>query len=86
VKAAPTERVTTLFTEVLRSRPPGPDVDLLETGLLDSLALIELILALELEFSIELPLEDIDIERFRTLETIAALVAERTALDASDAA
>jgi acyl carrier protein len=49
--------------DVLATIPDDADQDLIESGLLDSMALIELLYAIEQEFTIELPLEDLDVER-----------------------
>lgn len=57
--------------------PPAPDADLLEAGLLDSLGLIDLLAALELEFDFEIDLEEIDLEHFCTLDAMSAFVAAR---------
>jgi D-alanine--poly(phosphoribitol) ligase subunit 2 len=46
------------------------DVDLIETGMIDSLALVTLITALEERFACELPLDDFDIENFRSARRI----------------
>ena len=46
------------------------DVDLIETGMVDSLALVTLITALEERFACELPLDDFDIENFRSARRI----------------
>ena len=46
------------------------DVDLIETGMLDSLALVTLIATLEERFTCELPLDDFDIENFRSARRI----------------
>jgi D-alanine--poly(phosphoribitol) ligase subunit 2 len=54
------------------------DVDLIETGMVDSLALVTLITALEERFACELPLDDFDIENFRSARRIIEY------LDASD--
>lgn len=86
MNASTLTRLAELFPGVLQLDPPGPTDDLIERSVLDSLALIELIAAIEREFGIEIPLDDLDVERFRTLERIAALVSELTALNASDAA
>lgn len=68
--------VTELIRETLQIEVPTADTDLIESGLLDSLALVSLITELEQEFGFQLPLDDFDIERFRTVERIAAFVAE----------
>jgi acyl carrier protein len=80
------ERVRTLFADVVGAEPPDDDTDLIAAGLIDSLALVELLLALEQQIGIEIPLEMLDIERFRTIERLAALVDECRAHDSSDAA
>jgi acyl carrier protein len=46
------------------------DVDLIETGMVDSLALVTLITALEERFACELPLDDFDIDNFRSARRI----------------
>jgi len=70
-----TAGVQRLFTEILNVEVPATDTDVIETGLLDSLALVELLAAIEEEFQIELPLDGLEVESFRTVETIAAFVA-----------
>ncbi|OLT06592.1 hypothetical protein BJF90_16110 [Pseudonocardia sp. CNS-004] len=46
------------------------DVDMIETGVLDSIALVTLITAIEEAHSCELPLDDFDIENFRSARRI----------------
>ncbi len=72
---AEVERVRQLVAETLSLTPPEPSTDLIESGLLDSLALVELLHALETELGVEVPLDALEIESFRTVETIAELVA-----------
>jgi acyl carrier protein len=69
-----TERVHRLFVETLSTQPPSVDADLIDSGLLDSLALVELLFALEREFGLSIPLEELDIETFRTVRSIADYV------------
>jgi D-alanine--poly(phosphoribitol) ligase subunit 2 len=52
----------------------SPDVDLLETGLVDSIGLVELILQLEDRFGVSLPMDVLEIDDFRSIHTIAALI------------
>lgn len=58
--------IRSLVTELLRDRlgaeVAGADTDLIESGVLDSLALVMLIAAIEEAFACELPLDDFDIE------------------------
>ena len=53
---------------------PAPDTDLLQSGIVDSLAFIELIVQLEETFSILIPMDKIDIEGFCSVSKIAAVV------------
>ena len=71
-------RLDALFAESLHVEVPSPDTDLLETGVLDSLQLVELLLQLEQRFGFQLKIEDIDLDDLRTLARIARLVAART--------
>jgi acyl carrier protein len=71
---AVTDRVQRLFVETLNVEVPSPDTDLIEGGLLDSLALVELLLALEREFAVTIALENLDIDSFRSIRSIAGFV------------
>jgi D-alanine--poly(phosphoribitol) ligase subunit 2 len=50
------------------------DVDLFETGLVDSIGLVELILELEDRFGISLPMDNLEIDDLRTVRRIADLI------------
>ncbi len=65
-------KVTEIIRDRLNAEVPSADTDLIESGLLDSLALVMLIAALEEAFACELLLDDFDLERFRSVERIAA--------------
>jgi D-alanine--poly(phosphoribitol) ligase subunit 2 len=69
-----TARVQRLFVDALTVEVPSSDTDLIETGLLDSLALVELLFALEREFGVAIPLEQLEIDAFRTAESIAEYI------------
>ena len=72
-------RLGALFSESLHIEAPSPDTDLFETGILDSLQLVELLVQLEQRFGFKLKIDDIDLDDLRSLERIAGLVAARTA-------
>jgi acyl carrier protein len=80
------DRLGALVVRVLHVEAPDPTADLVDGGLLDSLGLVELLAAVEVEFGIEVPLEELELDRIRTLERLAELVRERLAVAASDAA
>ena len=50
------------------------DVDLFDTGLVDSIGLVELILELEDRFGISLPMDNLEIDDLRTVRRIADLI------------
>jgi acyl carrier protein len=64
-----------IFAERLAIEVESPSVDLLDTGLVDSVTLVELLLVLEEQFGVSLPLEDLEMEDFRSVARIADLVA-----------
>lgn len=72
---ATAERIRLLIREVLSVEVPNDDTDIIDAGLLDSLALVSLIAEIEHEFELELPLEDLDIDQFRSVNRIAQILA-----------
>ena len=69
------ERLRALFLEGLHIEVPSADADLFETGMLDSLQLVELLLQLEQQFGFRIKIDDIDLDDLRTLARIARLLA-----------
>lgn len=63
-------RLVALIRDRLSLAVPATDTDLIESGLLDSLALVTLIAALEESFACELPLDDFDLDNFRSVDRI----------------
>ncbi|HWD72568.1 MAG TPA: phosphopantetheine-binding protein [Actinomycetota bacterium] len=53
---------------------PDPGTDLITGGLLDSLALVELLVQLEEEFDIRIAFDRLDLEDFRTIKRIVAFI------------
>ncbi len=49
--------------------------DLIESGLLDSLALVQLMMALEDGFNITISPEELDIEDYRSIKTMSRMIA-----------
>lgn len=66
--------ISRLVQDVLFVDVPGHDTDLIEEGLLDSLGLVSLITELEAALGFELPLDDLDVDSFRTIRGIAEFV------------
>lgn len=68
------ERIHQLFLDVVSINVPAPDADLIESGLLDSLAFVEILLTIEREFGVDVRLADFEIDDFRTIGRIADFV------------
>ena len=63
-----------LIAEKLLVEVHSPEDDLLATGVLDSLTLIELLVNLEEHFGMRIPLDELQIEDIRSVRSIARLV------------
>jgi D-alanine--poly(phosphoribitol) ligase subunit 2 len=70
------DRLRLLISDALSIEVPATDADLIDSGLLDSLALVTMIVEIEQEFQVELPLDDFDVDRFRSVNRIAEFLAE----------
>jgi acyl carrier protein len=68
------KEIGALLDEHLQIVPTSPQADLLESGAMDSLALVELLLQLELRYGLRISLESLDFEEFRSVASIAAFV------------
>jgi len=68
------ERIAKLFSTKLNVDVPSVDTDLFEAGVLDSLAFVELLVDLEQKFGVKVSIDDVEIERFRSIEKIADFV------------
>jgi acyl carrier protein len=69
------ERIEGIFSDTLSIDPPAPDVDIIEAALLDSLGLVTLLFEVEQELGVQLPLESLEVDDFRSVQRIARLVA-----------
>jgi len=69
-----TTEITGLITEKLLVEVDSPEQDLLTSGILDSLTLVQLLLDLEQRFSVTIPLEELEIDDFRSVSSIARLI------------
>ena len=68
--------VARLFTERLNLEDPGAETDLFESGILDSLTFVGLLHQLELHFQVRFSMDDLDMERFRSIRRIAESMLE----------
>lgn len=72
------QRLTRMFEERLHVEVPSVETDLLETGRLDSLGFVDLLVHLEREFGTEVSPADLELDNFRSIARIAAFVSART--------
>lgn len=71
----PLDRVYRLFEQALNQPAPAPETDLFESGAVNSLEYMSLLLALDREFNLNLSFDSIDLECMRSLDGIARYVA-----------
>jgi acyl carrier protein len=71
------DKIQTLFVEQLHLEVPSHETDLLETGLLDSMGLVDLLVHIEKTFGLSIGVEELDFDHFRSVTTIAAMVGVR---------
>jgi len=70
-----------VFRDELHVEVPSPDTDLFDSGLLDSLQLVQLLLHLEQRPDLRIPLEEVDLYDLRSVHRLARVIAVRAALD-----
>jgi methoxymalonate biosynthesis acyl carrier protein len=68
------DRIRDVFVRHLHIQPPSAETDLIETGTIDSLTFVELIAQLEREFSVRIPLDDLDLNHFRSIARISEFI------------
>jgi acyl carrier protein len=71
------EPLRELFLSELHIEMPSPETDLLRTAVMDSLMLVELLVAIEDRFGVKLELTELSLEEIRSPQSIAALIAGR---------
>ena len=74
------KKLTELFVRKLNLEVPSVETDLVGTGLLDSLALVELLAQLEETFGVSISTDDLELENFRSIASIAGFVTRRATM------
>ena len=69
------DRVRRVFEDALSVAAPEPDVDIIQSSLIDSLGLVTLLFELEREFGVKVPLESLEVEDFRTIDNLVRTLA-----------
>jgi len=74
-EASPTvERITMIFREKMHLGDVLPDTHLFESGALDSLGFVNLLVHLEEAFGFQVALAELELDDFRSIAQIAAVV------------
>ena len=66
--------ISQLITKTLMVEVESPEDDLLSSGILDSLTLVQLLVNLEDHYGVQIPLQDLEIDDLRSISSIARLV------------
>src|SRR5690348_12458508 len=66
-----------LFANMLHVHVPSPDTDLLATGRLDSVGMVELLLQLENHFGVRAEMDDLEIDHFGSIAATASVITAR---------
>ena len=69
-----TTQIRLIFSAQMSIEIPDEDIDLLDSGLIDSLTMVDLLAHLESSYGFTVVMEDLDIEFFRSLKSIADYV------------
>lgn len=70
------DQITRMFATQLKIEVPSPETDLLNSGMLDSLGLVDLLVQIEKQFGFSIPIENLEVESFRSVATIANHLAQ----------
>ena len=76
------QRLGRIFEEQMQLAVPTADTDLFETGGMDSLSFVELLLVLDRDFGIHVSLDSLELDNFRSIARIAHFIADHRRPDA----
>ncbi|HEY2384639.1 MAG TPA: acyl carrier protein [Terriglobia bacterium] len=65
------QRIRTIFHDRLQIDAPAAGEDLFQSGILDSLSFVDMLVALEEEFTIQIALDQVDLADFRSIAAIS---------------
>jgi acyl carrier protein len=72
-------RVAEIFRDRLNAEVPSVDSDLFESGTLDSLAFVNLLVYLEEAFKVKVSLDDLEVDDFRSISRVSKVIDARLA-------
>lgn len=67
-------QLLTLVSKRMNVEIRSAEIDLIETGIMDSLALVDLLLGIEGEFGVRIPLEELEIDDLRSVGRLAQVI------------
>ena len=67
-------RIVHIFTKEMHASVADVDTDLIDEGILDSLAFVDLLFRLEKEFGLKIAVDALEIDELRSIRKIAAFV------------
>lgn len=70
--------ILTLIENEMELDIPSVEMDLMETGFLDSLSFVQLLAVLEDQYGIEIDIDDLEFEYFRSVIKIAEFVEKKS--------
>jgi acyl carrier protein len=70
------DEVVLILTRQFKIDPASLESDLIATGMLDSLAIVELALELETRFGVRIALDQLEMDAFRSASSIADFVSQ----------
>jgi methoxymalonate biosynthesis acyl carrier protein len=74
------DQIAAFFSESLNLTVSSPSEDLFETGALDSMAFVDLVMHLEQKFDIRISADELEPDNFRSIVKIAGFVAAHNGL------
>lgn len=73
--------LSAIFSDELHIEVPSPDTDLFDSGLLDSLQLVQLLLHVEQRLGLRISLDEMELEDLRSISRLARVLAARPELE-----
>ena len=73
------ERIQRIFADALKIDAPAPDMDIIYSGLLDSLTLVTILLEIEEDLGVRIALESVRLDDINSIGNIARLVTSHRA-------
>lgn len=76
----PKQKIREFISKFVRNHELKDDEDIFELGFVNSLFALQLVMFVEKEFSLTVEDEDLDLDNFKSIDSIAALVQKKNAL------